>query len=481
MQTLMFIIAQDSSGNVTLSVRMAQYSSRLKRTNRRDYNEPIIIKNVTATLLGGTGVQNGYIQANFHVTNGMSWQGGILDKTSNNQNFVWAFSPNAPSGGASGNLIQHVSVGGFQLDLTQAIGAGGIPIVVSPSTSWGWSNTVIAHAVIMGLAWVGALPAGAVIIRFLNERIPNPVAIHQLVQLGAFFFVFIAFWIGVGASKGQHFKFSHQWLGLLLFLGLICQAAVGFYHHRRFKEEKPTSRRWFTHLHLWFGRSLLFLALINIGLGIQLYGNGAGAQAGWYLFTIALVAGYAFAYWHQFIRQKRRRLDTFDPTPLEAGDDNSAKTYESLHVNQEVMTENDLGTYRGDYYDPPSGQTDPSHLQSVPNPTITAVGRPTTASRSQIGRRYDIPTPLVAGPYPTTEPLRTSFHGDPQIDPFAEPQQMRPLTGARPMTGVAGGRPPTGRPPTGRPPTGRPRTNATYQTATGSEWDLLAPYDQREF
>jgi hypothetical protein len=399
----------------------------------------------------------------------MSWPGGNLDKTSNSQNFVWAFSPNTPSGGATGSLVQHVSVGSFQLDLTQAIGAGGTPIVVSPSTTWGWSNTVIAHAVFMGLAWVGSLPAGAIIIRFLNERIPNPVVIHQLLQLGSFFFVFIAFWIGVGASKGQHYQFAHQWLGTLLFLAMICQAAVGFYHHRRFKEDKPSSRRWFTHLHIWLGRSLIFLALINIGLGIQLYGDGPGALAGWYLFNIALVAGYAFAYWYHFLRQRKRRLDAFDPTPFEGGDDDASKSYEPVRINPEAMSDNDLGTYREDYYEPPSGQTNPSQFQAVHNPTITAVGRPTTASRSQIGRRYDIPTPLAAGPYPTTEPLRTSFQGDPQVDPFVDSYPARPLTGARP------------RPPTGRPPTGRPRTNATYQTAVGSEWDLLAPYDEREF
>jgi len=261
---------------------------------------------------------------------------------------------------------------------------------------------------------------------------------------------------------------------------LICQGLIGFYHHRRFKEDKPTSRRWFTHVHLWLGRTLLFLALINIGLGIQLYGNGAGAQAGWYLFTIALVAGYAFAYWHKFLRKRKRVLDAFDPTPFEAGADDvdeGQKSYEPYRpVNAAAMGDNDLGNYRPEYYDQPPGP-DHSRLQSVPNPTITAIGRPTTASVSQVGRRYDLHTPTLQGPYSTTEPLRPGFQGDPQIDPFLDTQTTRPLTGARPRTGAVGARPPTG-----RPPTGRPRTNATYQTAVGSEWDLLAaPYDEREF
>jgi hypothetical protein len=164
----------------------------------RDYSEPVPLKNITATLLGGSG-SGDYITANIHVADGMAWAGGALDKTNAEQNFVYAFSPLNPAGGASGSLAQHVSVGGFTLDVTQAIGPGGVPTVVSPSSTWGWSNTVLAHAVMMGLAWVGALPAGAVIIRFLDKQVKNPVLVHQLLQLSSAGMVFIAFWIGVGS------------------------------------------------------------------------------------------------------------------------------------------------------------------------------------------------------------------------------------------------------------------------------------------
>lgn len=157
---------------------------------------------MTATLLPGTGVHgtDSYMTANIHVLNGMTWPGGQLDRTVKDQPFTWAFSPNSPKGGASGDLKQHVAVGSFKLDMTATIGAGGVPTIVSPEATWGWSSTVIAHAVIMGLAWVGALPAGAIIIRFLNNRFPKPAFIHQIVQLSGAGFIFIAFWIGVGRS-----------------------------------------------------------------------------------------------------------------------------------------------------------------------------------------------------------------------------------------------------------------------------------------
>jgi hypothetical protein len=162
------------------------------------------VKNVTATLEKGSGINDSYITANIHVTNGLFWSGGNLEVTSTSQDFIWAFSPNSPPGGAEGNLKQHVSVGSFTLDLTSAVGAGGMPTIVTPATSWGWSSTVLAHAVMMGLAWVGTLPLGAVIIRFLSNKVPNPVLVHQVLQLSSLGIVFIAFFIGVGSKSPFH-------------------------------------------------------------------------------------------------------------------------------------------------------------------------------------------------------------------------------------------------------------------------------------
>ena len=244
-----------------------------------------------------------------------------------------------------------------------------------------------------------------------------------------------------GASSGQHFQFGHQWIGLLLFLGLGIQAGLGWYHHKRYEEDKPTERRWFTHAHLWFGRFILFLALINIGLGIQLYGDGAGAQAVWYLLTIAVVATYAFFYWRIHYQKRKRINDSFDPSPFEEGagppPDGPGSPFEPYRpVNVAAMSDNDLGTYRSEYYDPEeAGLNEYGSRASIhQTPTITAVNRPSTAAipSSSAGRRYDFqPTPSIPGPYGPTEPLRPGALEDPLRDPFADP---RPRTGNRPRT-----------------------------------------------
>ena len=260
-----------------------------------------------------------------------------------------------------------------------------------------------------------------------------------------------------GASSGQHFQFGHQWLGLILFIGLGIQGGLGWYHHKRYKEDKPTSKRWFTHAHLWLGRFLLFFALINIGLGIQLYGDSAAAQAVWYIFTIALAGAYAFFYWRTYIRKRKRINDSFDPSPFEdpsKPDEPNTQNYESYRpVNVAAMSDNDLGTYHSEYYDPQESGVN-EYGGRIDVPTITAVNRPTmVSSGTSAGRRYDIPNPLATGPgpYRPTEPLRPGY--DPQEDPF---QDTRPRTGNRPRTGVP-------YPPADPFQDTRPRTGVPYQ------------------
>jgi hypothetical protein len=308
----------------------------------------------------------------------------------------------------------------------------------------------------------------------------------------------------LGASKGQHLKFAHQWLGLFLFLGLMIQGGLGYYHHRRFIADKPASRRWFTKVHLWFGRLLIFLALINMGLGMQLYGDPAGAQAGWYLIVIAVAAAYGYFYWRNFFRYRRHDAESFDPSKLEDPLKDDASTnddYRPLN-SAAAMSENDLGTYKSEHYDPDTSGVNEYGARikkgrPVTEPTVTAIGLPTqAASSSNAGRRYDLstPTPVIPGPYGSTEPLRTGHIHEsmapvveinPPQDPFLDTPPTRPRTGVRPMTGarpMTGFRQPGPRPQTGiraqtgvRPQTGRPPTGV--MASMEAEDDINALFD----
>jgi hypothetical protein len=69
----------------------------------------------------------------------------------------------------------------------------------------------------------------------------------------------------------------------------VIQAIFGWYHHRRFVQDKPTRRRWFTHVHLWLGRALILGGSVNCGFGFpHLDANYKWAVKGWILCGIVI-------------------------------------------------------------------------------------------------------------------------------------------------------------------------------------------------
>jgi hypothetical protein len=88
--------------------------------------------------------------------------------------------------------------------------------------------------------------------------------------------------LGFYLSQGSHFSsfrnrppdtdysMVDQYFGTVIIILGIIQAIFGWYHHRRFVQDRPTRRRWFTHVHLWLGRALILCGSVNCGFGFPL-------------------------------------------------------------------------------------------------------------------------------------------------------------------------------------------------------------------
>lgn len=146
-----------------------------------------------------------------------------------------------------------------------------------------WNRVVIAHATVAALVWVILMPTGAILMR-LNLKSPWIPRIHAIWQIFSFFAYVAA--VGMGIWLIRALPFADFWddphprLGLAL-LGLtIIQPFFGFIHHSMFKKnatkfqsgEITTSpgRTIPGYIHLWLGRCLIILGMINGGLGIRL-------------------------------------------------------------------------------------------------------------------------------------------------------------------------------------------------------------------
>lgn len=92
-----------------------------------------------------------------------------------------------------------------------------------------------------------------------------------------------------------HTDLDH-YFGVAIMGAAIIQAAFGWYHHRRFVQDKPNGRRWFTHVHLWLGRILILCGLANCGFGFPVSNVQYKWAVLWWICSGILVALYLIAY-----------------------------------------------------------------------------------------------------------------------------------------------------------------------------------------
>ncbi|MCJ1386144.1 hypothetical protein MMC17_009270 [Xylographa soralifera] len=330
-----FIIYSDSDGqNITLSPRLGAGNFQ------PDYNSAAQV-----SLLEGSGIANGLMTANIRCASCASWNGGSMSFSDASSSWIWAVRSGSPiaSNSLSANLQQHDVMNNFNFDLTKATGgnslnpfvsnaanngvtttasAGSVPTGSSsnPSGSSGGGDgggssggssdgseqtqhmRVMAHGIIMSLAFLWSLPAqilsssantariffpfGALTVRFLSVK--ATVWIHASLQLFAYAFAIAGMGIGVWlAVTEQALNMTHPIIGLTVISGLFLQPFLGLIHH--FIYRKTQRRTLWAHAHIWWGRALLILGAINGGLGLQLSANTVNGEIAY-----GVIAGVVF-------------------------------------------------------------------------------------------------------------------------------------------------------------------------------------------
>lgn len=126
---------------------------------------------------------------------------------------------------------------------------------------------ITAHAVLATLAFGLLFPVGGIIIRLASFR--GAWIVHALFQVVAFILYIVAF--GIGIYLATHLRLlgaAHVIIGIVLFVLLFLQPLSGWLHHRGFI--KYGRRGGWSYAHLWLGRGIITLGIVNGGLGLQL-------------------------------------------------------------------------------------------------------------------------------------------------------------------------------------------------------------------
>jgi hypothetical protein len=126
---------------------------------------------------------------------------------------------------------------------------------------------ILAHGILASLAFVLLFPMGAILIRIGTFR--GAWLVHALFQLFAYITYTAAFGLGVWMATNMPIDLlTHPIIGILVFVLLFFQPLLGLLHHVQFK--KHARRTLWSHAHIWLGRAVVTLGIINGGLGLLL-------------------------------------------------------------------------------------------------------------------------------------------------------------------------------------------------------------------
>lgn len=295
--TIFVIYPNAAKTNVTLSPRTGKGNI-----------EPQHDRSIDVTVLEGTGIKDGKWTMNFVCHNCRK----AVDVSSTSASFIYAKGEgdSISSDKNDASIYQHGTRGQFTMNLKAATTTvSGNPFITSNGNTGGNTNnnnntsdsetengddkgtdngknnnssapmskadrTLLAHGVIMAISWLFLLPLGAAFIRFLAQTFPRPVPLyaHASIQFLTFILALVGFGLGISTSNqnGRHFYADHQRLGVAIIILFFLQAPMGWIHHVNFVA--TGERGFWSHAHVWNGRLVILLGIVNGGLGLHLAG-----------------------------------------------------------------------------------------------------------------------------------------------------------------------------------------------------------------
>lgn len=119
---------------------------------------------------------------------------------------------------------------------------------------------IIIHAVCLAGSFLLLFPLGVIALRWFKS-----VKIHWMLQIFATVVCVLGLIIAIAFSamdpEYKTFDQGHQIIGILAVIALIVQALLGYQHHRNYK--KTGHRTVVSHTHLWIGRTVVVLGMLN--------------------------------------------------------------------------------------------------------------------------------------------------------------------------------------------------------------------------
>ena len=156
---------------------------------------------------------------------------------------------------------------------------------------WMWH----LHGLLMVSAFLIFYPLGVYFIRSPKATAFN---LHWTVQALGSVLILISAIIGYWQSRS--ISIAHQYLGILIVVAVVAQMVLGWRHHVAFLQIKAPT--WMTKVHLWLGRVVLPVGMLNVFFGLKL------REYGWLTILMSvLVMIVELAALFLYVRQAKKR------------------------------------------------------------------------------------------------------------------------------------------------------------------------------
>lgn len=270
----MFVV-YTSGDNVTVSPRSSA-----------GHTQPLYNPEARITVMNGSGVHGSMITANIKCDSCIHWGQGSMNLTSASSSWIWGVRYGMPlqSRSLSATILEHDVMGVETVDLTKATGetsvnpfANIISTGANANADYPFPEAVfhgkkIAHGVLMVASFVILFPFSALLLHLSSSS--NIVKIHGGLQLFALVVSIVGLGLGVSMARQIHnLVHYHIIIGIVVVASLaLFQPAMGLLQHRFFR--KTGGKGPFAYMHRWFGRIMIILGVINVGLGYHFTGVG---------------------------------------------------------------------------------------------------------------------------------------------------------------------------------------------------------------
>jgi hypothetical protein len=290
------------------------------------------------------------------------WTGATISTADNSQPWIWAWNKDQVFHQTSDNspLQSHShdaeagGTGKFYVDMARAVNsvadeAPPRPFIVPNVESIGASkeedveseigppssrrrlSAWSIHGLVMAVAFLLVLPAGAVSIRSQSSK---AFKYHWIIQLAASILVFAGAVLGLVLS--HRYSATHQVVGIGMAICLALQGLLGWRHHTTFVQSKRQTSS--STMHVYLGRVLIVIGWGNLLSGLSL----AGFQKDMLLALALVVSIEAAGLWYWTWSAGRRQPRAADNSQVRWGEEQ--EEYFALTENEsDDETDLDVG------------------------------------------------------------------------------------------------------------------------------------------